>query len=545
MRRRIGTKSSANSFVGPITIDSISANSNGTSVTISFTHNFRGKNSLTYQASTTGLSSSVGTSPLTINGLTPGTSYAFTVVASSTAGVLSSSSTTSGSITIDQQPYSLSQTFLSSGVFTVPANVTEIAVKGIGAGGNGANGLGPDGGSGSAGGRGGGGGGGFIFKNYSVTPGQTYTVTVGSSGQATSFGSLATANSGTSSSGGTVSSTITLEASSSGPTGGAGGSGGSYSYSFGTPSAGQSGSNGSGGSTLTSTAPGVGSISLGGSGGGGGGGAVGSTNGGASGGLGGSGSGGGSGGNGGSASQPGSGGGINGGSNGTSSSSRGAGGGGGGGGSLSRDSGTGGGQTSAGGSGGSGQPGAIYVYTRIPATYSISPSTTSLNEGSSVTFNITTTNFGSGTLYWTLEGVSGTINNSDFSSPANAVTSGGSVSITNNSGSFAVTLSNDSSTEGTESFLARLRSGSTSGATVASSSTISVGDTSTTPPPPPPPPIIATPPPPPPPGCTVGQVCGEVYYSYGQSGCSCFEGCYRLQRYNSSCSCVNSGGLIC
>jgi hypothetical protein len=262
---------------------------------------------------------------------------------------------------------------------------------------------------------------------------------------------------------------------------------------------------------------------------------------------------------------------------------------------LSRDSGTGGGQTSAGGSGGSGQPGAIYVYTRIPATYSISPSTTSLNEGSSVTFNITTTNFGSGTLYWTLEGVSGTINNSDFSSPANAVTSGGSVSITNNSGSFAVTLSNDSSTEGTESFLARLRLGSTSGATVASSSTISVGDTSTTPPPPPPPPIIATPPPPPPiiatppppppiiatppppppiiatppppppiiatppppppiiatppppppPGCTVGQVCGEVYYSYGQSGCSCFEGCYRLQRYNSSCSCVNSGGLIC
>lgn len=68
MRRRIGTKSSANSFVGPITIDSISANSSGTSVTISFTHNFRGKNALTYQASTTGLSSSVGSSPLTISG---------------------------------------------------------------------------------------------------------------------------------------------------------------------------------------------------------------------------------------------------------------------------------------------------------------------------------------------------------------------------------------------------------------------------------------------------------------------------------------------
>ena len=46
-------------------------------------------------------------------------------------------------------------------------------------------------------------------------------------------------------------------------------------------------------------------------------------------------------------------------------------------------------------------------------------------------------------------------------------------------------------------------------------------------------------------GCTVGAVCGETYYSQGQSGCSCYEGCYRLKRYNSSCSCVNSGGLIC
>ena len=46
-------------------------------------------------------------------------------------------------------------------------------------------------------------------------------------------------------------------------------------------------------------------------------------------------------------------------------------------------------------------------------------------------------------------------------------------------------------------------------------------------------------------GCTVGAVCGETYYSQGQSGCSCYEGCYRLKRYNSSCNCVNSGGLIC
>ena len=47
-------------------------------------------------------------------------------------------------------------------------------------------------------------------------------------------------------------------------------------------------------------------------------------------------------------------------------------------------------------------------------------------------------------------------------------------------------------------------------------------------------------------GCaTFNQVCGEQYYDYGSGGCSCFEGCYRLMRYNSSCNCVISGGLIC
>jgi uncharacterized repeat protein (TIGR02543 family) len=77
--------------------------------------------------------------------------------------------------------------------------------------------------------------------------------------------------------------------------------------------------------------------------------------------------------------------------------------------------------------------------------------------------------------------VSGTVNNSDFSSPANAVTLGGSVSITSDSGSFSVTLANDTNTEGSESFLSRLRSGSTAGTIVATSSTVTIGDTSITP----------------------------------------------------------------
>lgn len=160
-------------------------------------------------------------------------------------------------------------------------------------------------------------------------------------------------------------------------------------------------------------------------------------------------------------------------------------------------------------------------------SYAISPSSTSVNEGTTVTFTVTTTGFGSGTLYWTLTGISGTINNTDFSSPASAVTAGGSVTITNNSGSFAVTLSNDATTEGTESFAAQLRTISTTGTIVKTSSTITVADTSTTPAPPPPPPPTTpppTPPPttPPPSGCVPYEVvsyCGAcVMDIYGYCG---------------------------
>ena len=66
-----------------------------------------------------------------------------------------------------------SQTFLTSGTFTVPAGVTKVTGW-IAAGG---------GGGGASGGNGGGGGGGggdaFAFTNYAVTPGAMISVTVG------------------------------------------------------------------------------------------------------------------------------------------------------------------------------------------------------------------------------------------------------------------------------------------------------------------------------------------------------------------------------
>ena len=103
-------------------------------------------------------------------------------------------------------------------------------------------------------------------------------------------------------------------------------------------------------------------------------------------------------------------------------------------------------------------------------TYSISPASGSVNEGSTVALNVTTTNLGSGTLYWTINNVS--TSNADFSAY------NGSVSIAGDSGSFTVGPIADYATEGAETFTVQLRTGSTSGTVVATSSSITVNDTS-------------------------------------------------------------------
>lgn len=109
------------------------------------------------------------------------------------------------------------------------------------------------------------------------------------------------------------------------------------------------------------------------------------------------------------------------------------------------------------------------------AVYAVSESTTSVNEGSSVTFTVTTANVADGTtLYWT---TSGTTAASDFSDD----TASGSFTITSNSGSIVRTLKSDLSTEGSETFTLSVRTGSTSGTVVATSNTVTINDTSVTP----------------------------------------------------------------
>jgi len=109
----------------------------------------------------------------------------------------------------------------------------------------------------------------------------------------------------------------------------------------------------------------------------------------------------------------------------------------------------------------------------IAPTFSIAESSTTVDEGGSITFTISGTNIPDGTYYRTIESVSGTISSSDFSSNLN-----GTFTISNNSGSFTITLADDLETEGDDVFNINIRINSTTGTIVATSSDITINDTS-------------------------------------------------------------------
>jgi hypothetical protein len=118
---------------------------------------------------------------------------------------------------------------------------------------------------------------------------------------------------------------------------------------------------------------------------------------------------------------------------------------------------------------------AANTWTRNNPTYSVSANTTTIDEGDSVTFTINTTDVDNGTtLYWTNLG---TTTGADFSDSNNS----GSFTITSNVGTVTRTLNSDITTEGSETVILQIRTGSTSGLVVATSSTVTVNDTSRTP----------------------------------------------------------------
>jgi hypothetical protein len=139
--------------------------------------------------------------------------------------------------------------------------------------------------------------------------------------------------------------------------------------------------------------------------------------------------------------------------------------------------------------------------TPLLPTYDVAPSVYSVNEGSSLIFYVTTSRVANGTvLYWTIN--NSTSNNADFSNNTS-----GSVTINSNAAQFSVTPTSDSTTEGPESFSVSLRTVSISGQIVATSPTITIGDTSTTPYIPPSEPYI-------PPTPTLAASAVGPYYNY-------------------------------
>ena len=113
----------------------------------------------------------------------------------------------------------------------------------------------------------------------------------------------------------------------------------------------------------------------------------------------------------------------------------------------------------------------------ITPTYTLTPSATTINEGSILTTAVATTNVKSGTtLYYALNGDG--ITTDDFS--LGGLT--GSAKVNNIGGfSFAHTIKSDLKTEGTESISIKLYSDSARTLQVGSTATVSINDTSLTP----------------------------------------------------------------
>ena len=115
-----------------------------------------------------------------------------------------------------------------------------------------------------------------------------------------------------------------------------------------------------------------------------------------------------------------------------------------------------------------------------PPTYNITPSTTTVNEGSPVDFTINTTNVGGGTtLYYSS---TGTALANDFVD--NSLTGSFNIIGTGTTTGVATitrTIAGDwSTTEGTEQFSLVVRTGSISGTAVTTSSVVSITDTTPT-----------------------------------------------------------------
>ena len=108
----------------------------------------------------------------------------------------------------------------------------------------------------------------------------------------------------------------------------------------------------------------------------------------------------------------------------------------------------------------------------LTPAFTVTPA--SINEGSSGSFTLN--NLGAaGTYYWTI--LNGTTVDADFSSVSGSF----NTATLNGNGSFNITTIADSTTEGDQTFQVQIRTGSTSGTVILTSSSVTVNDTSLTP----------------------------------------------------------------
>ena len=112
-----------------------------------------------------------------------------------------------------------------------------------------------------------------------------------------------------------------------------------------------------------------------------------------------------------------------------------------------------------------------------PSQWSISPNTTSQNEGASVTWTATGFNIPDGTTYY-LHLTNNTASTTDFSQSFPVA-----ITINSNNGTTNLTANNDNTTEGSESYGIQLRAGTSGSSTLLATSTqtVTISDTSTTP----------------------------------------------------------------
>tara|TARA_B100001094_G_scaffold35804_1_gene29873 strand:- start:1398 stop:2873 length:1476 start_codon:yes stop_codon:yes gene_type:complete len=109
----------------------------------------------------------------------------------------------------------------------------------------------------------------------------------------------------------------------------------------------------------------------------------------------------------------------------------------------------------------------VNEHPAVPAYSTLQSSAGAIDEGGTLTFTLTTEDLPDSTiLYW------------DTSSDADVDTTNGSFTVTSNSGTFQVTITNDTTTEGSETITARVYSDSGRTVQVIESSAVTINDTS-------------------------------------------------------------------